>query len=180
MIKTYLIKLSEKLIYLELQCLLPRGISDLSATPRGRPYDAVTQLREIPACKSSFLEVHSTKGVTLWVPTHAPQPLVTRPGSVSAFLSYYAHGSPWAWPSPGSYLSQGSSRGGVGTSRVRLLPTGTRNMALKPPSYSLVTILGYRGPRPPRPYHGLCLCRPLHGLSYPRVSGGDTIDASTW
>ena len=40
---------------------------------------------------------------------------------------------PWAWPSPRSYLSQGFFRGGVGTSRVRLLPTGTGDMALKPP-----------------------------------------------
>ena len=94
MCKTYLTKLSEKIIYLEFQCLLPRGLSDLIATPRGRPYDAVTQLREIPACKSSFLEVHLAQGVTTWVPTHAPQPLVTRPGSVSAFLSYHAHGLP--------------------------------------------------------------------------------------
>ena len=94
MCKTYLTKLSEKLIYLGFQCLLPRGLSDLIAIPRGRPYDAVTQLRKIPACKSSFLEVHLAQGVTTWVPTHAPQPLVTRPGSVSAFLSYHAHGLP--------------------------------------------------------------------------------------
>ena len=32
--------------------------------------------------------------MTFWVPTHAPQLLVTRPGSVSTFLSYNAHGSP--------------------------------------------------------------------------------------
>ena len=44
---------------------------------------------------------------------------------------------PWAWPSHGSYLSQGSPRGGVGTSQVRLLLTGTGNMALKPPFSSL-------------------------------------------
>ena len=44
---------------------------------------------------------------------------------------------PWAWPSHGSYLSQGSPSGGVGTSRVRLPPTGTRTMALKPPFSSL-------------------------------------------
>ena len=45
-------------------------------------------------CKSSFLEVPLAQGVTTWVPTHAPQPLVTHPGSVSAFLSYHAHGLP--------------------------------------------------------------------------------------
>jgi len=32
--------------------------------------------------------------VTSWVPTHAPQPLVTCPRSVSVFLSYHAHGLP--------------------------------------------------------------------------------------
>jgi len=68
--------------------------SDLTATPRGRPYNSVTQLREIPACKSSFFEVHLARGVITWVPTHAPELLVTRPGSVFAFLLYHAHGSP--------------------------------------------------------------------------------------
>ena len=36
-------------------------------------------------------------------------------------------------PSLGSYLSQGRLRGGRGTSRVRLLCTGTISMAFKPP-----------------------------------------------
>jgi len=67
---------------------------DLIAILRGGPYSIVTQLRDNPSCKSSFLEVHLAQGVTFWVPTHAPQPLVTRPGSVSTFLSYHAHGSP--------------------------------------------------------------------------------------
>jgi len=68
--------------------------SDLIDILGGGPYSAVTQLRDIPSCKSSFLEVHMAQGVTFWVPTHAPQPLVTRLGSVPTFLSYYAHGSP--------------------------------------------------------------------------------------
>jgi len=59
-VRAYLTKLSEKLIYLSFSVLLPRVTYDLSATPRGRPYDAVTQLREIPARKSSLLEVHPT------------------------------------------------------------------------------------------------------------------------
>jgi len=67
---------------------------DLIAILRGGPYSAVTQLRDNPSCKSSFLEVHLAQGVTFWVPTHAPQPLVTRPGSVSTFLSYHTYGSP--------------------------------------------------------------------------------------
>jgi len=93
-VKTYLTNLSEKLIYLGFQCLLPRGLSDLTATPLGRPYDAVTQLREISACKSSFFKVHMVQGVTTWVPTHAPQPLATHSGSVSSSLLYHAHGLP--------------------------------------------------------------------------------------
>ena len=57
---------------------------------------------------------------------------VYMPSSRTMHMDY-----PWAWPSPGSYLSQGFSRGGVGTSRVRLLHVGTRNMALKLPFSSL-------------------------------------------
>ena len=111
MIRTYLNELPEKLIYLGFQCLLPRGFSDLSATPRGRPYDAVTQLREIPTRKSSFLEVHPAQGVTTWVPTHAPQPLVTRPGSVSAFFSYHARGLPLGrGPLPGRICPRDSPK----------------------------------------------------------------------
>jgi len=93
--KTYLSKLSGELIYLDVSVLTVTCSSDLIATLRGGPYSAVTQLRDNPSCKPSFLEVHLAQGVTFWVPTHlAPQPLVTRPGSVSTFLSYHAHGSP--------------------------------------------------------------------------------------
>jgi len=48
------------------------SLSNLSATVCGRPYDAVTQLREIPVCKSPSLEVHLAWGVTTWVSTHVP------------------------------------------------------------------------------------------------------------
>ena len=51
---------------------------------------------------------------------------------------------PWAWPSHGSYLSRGSPWGDVGTSRVKLLPAGTRTMALKPPFSSLCNCSGPR------------------------------------
>ena len=53
---------------------------------------------------------------------------------------------PLAWPSPGSYLSQGFSRGVVGTSRVRLPPTGIGTMALKPPFSSLYYCSEVSGP----------------------------------
>ena len=93
--------------------LLPRVTYDLSATPRGRPYDAVTQLREILARMSSLLEVYPAQGMTTWVPTHALQPLATRPGCISAFLSHHARRLPWDVPSPGSCLSQRFSKGGT-------------------------------------------------------------------
>jgi len=85
--------------------------------------------------------VHPTQGVTTWVPTHAPQPLVTRPGSVSAFLSYHACGLPLGrGPLSGRICPSDSPKVArvatsytscMSTSRVRLLPTGTGNMALK-------------------------------------------------
>ena len=105
--------------------------SDLIATLRGGPYSVVTQLRDNPSCKSSFLEVHLAQGVTFWVPTHAPQPLVTRPGSVSTFLSYHARGSPLGVALSWVVSVPGSPSGGVGTSRVRLPPTGTRTYGLE-------------------------------------------------
>jgi len=94
LIKKYLSKLSEKLIYLDVSVLTATCPSYLTAIPRGRPYNAVTQLRETPTCKSSFFGLQLARGVIARVPTLMPQLLVTRPGSVSTFLSYHAHGSP--------------------------------------------------------------------------------------
>jgi len=71
------------------------------------------------------------------VPTHAPQPLVTRLGSVSTFLSHHACGSSLGVALSWVVSVPGSPSGGMGTSRVRLPPTGTRTTALKPPSSSL-------------------------------------------
>jgi len=92
--KTHLSKLSGQCVHPVDLVLTALCSSDLITILRGGPYSAVTQLRDNPSCKSSFLEVHLAQGVTFWVPTHAPQPLVTRPGSVSTFLLYHAHGSP--------------------------------------------------------------------------------------
>jgi len=111
--------------------------SDLIVILRREPHSAVTQLRVIPLCEFSFLEVHMARGVIFWVPTHAPQPLVSCPGSVSTFLSYHARGSPLGVAFSWVVSVPGSPNGGVGTSRVRLPPTSTRIMALKPPFSSL-------------------------------------------
>ena len=111
--------------------------SDLIATLRRGPHSAVTPLRVIPLCEPSFLKVHLAQGVTFWVPTHASQPLVIRPGSVSTLLSYHARGSPLGVALSWVVAAPGCPSGGMGTSRVRLPPTGMRTMALKPPSSSL-------------------------------------------
>ena len=95
-------------------------------------------------CKSSSLEVHLARGMTFWVPTHAPQPLVIHPGSVSTLLSYHARGSPLGVALSWVVSAPGSPSGGMGTSRVRLLSTGTRTMALKPPFSSFYYCSGLR------------------------------------
>jgi len=126
-----------------------------------------------PSC-----EVLLARGVTFWVPTNAPQSLVTRFGGVSTFLSYHARGSPLIMPLSWVVSVPGYPSSGMDTSRVRftpysgLPPTGTRTYGLE------TTFLCY--------YYELSRskassrCRPLHGLSYPWTSGGNTIDISTW
>jgi len=99
--------------------------SDLIVILRRGSLSAATQLRVIPLCEPSFLEVLLARGVTSWVPTHAPQPLVTHLGSVSTFLSYHARGSPLGVASSWVVSVSGFPNGGVGTSRVRLPPTCT-------------------------------------------------------
>jgi len=91
--------------------------------------------------------------------------------SVYTFLSYPAPGYPGRDPPHESYLSQGRLWGGMGVSRVRLLSTGAITMALKPPFFSLYCYPGLSG------FEALPRCRSLHGLSYPWVSGGDTVIA---
>ena len=87
---------------------------------------------------------------------------------------------PWAWPSHGSYLSQGSPRGGVGTSRVGLPPTDTRTMALKPPFSSLHFRSEVPGPEASSSVSWPLVVSPPPRSFLPVVSGGDTVDASTW
>jgi len=106
---------------------------DLIAILRGGPYSAVTHLRDIPSFKSSFLEVHLAQGVTFWVSTQAPQPLATRPGSVSTFLLYHAHGSPLGVALSWVVSVPGASQRWRGYFTSQVTPTGTRTMALKPP-----------------------------------------------
>jgi len=80
--------------------------------------------------------------MTFRVPTHAPQPLVIRPGSVSTLLSYHARGSPLGVALSWVVSALGSPSGGMGTLRVRLLSTGTRTMALKLPFSSFYYCFG--------------------------------------
>ena len=112
--------------------------SDLIVILRKGSHSTATQLRVGPLCEPSFLEVLLARGLTFWVRTRAPQPLATHFGSVSTFLSYHARGSSLGVAPSWVVSVPGSPNGGVGTSRVRLLPTGTKTVVLKPPfSFSL-------------------------------------------
>ena len=49
--------------------------------------------------------------MTTWVPTHVPQALVTRPGSISAFLLHHARRLPLGrGPLPGRVYPSGSPK----------------------------------------------------------------------
>ena len=109
--------------------------SDLIATLRGGPYSAVTQLRVNPLRKPSFLEVHLAQGgdflgANSCAPTSSHShweciylPLIPRTGSpLGVALSWVVSVS-------------GFPNGGMGTSRVRLLPTNARTEALKSPFF---------------------------------------------
>ena len=174
--KTYLTKLSEKLIYLDVSVLTATCPSDLTVIPRGRPYNAVTQLRETPTCKSSFPGVHLVRGVTTWgqlmclASSHSPWECICLPLVPCT----------WFTPGRGPLLGRICPRDSPEVAWV-LHESGYSLLVLgiwpwSHLSSSLITVLWYRGPRPPRPYRGLLACRPLHGLSYPWVSGDDSID----
>ena len=143
----------------------------LGCCTRGGPHSAVTP------SEGNFLVwvllpgSASAQGVTLWVPTHAPKHLVTHFESVSTFLLSPAPGYPGRDPPHESYPSQGCLWGGRGTSRVRLLYIGTITMALKPPFSSLYYCPGLSG------FEAFPRRRSLHGLSYPWVSGSNTVIA---
>ena len=125
-------------------------------------------------CESYFLEVHLARGVTFWVPTHAPQPLVSPPGSAPTLLSHHAPGSPlglalsWVVSTPGVSLRW------RGTSRVRIFPTDTRTMALEPPFSSLCYCSGLR--------INLAMLQPGDTLSRRRLTLATPSlgDASSW
>ena len=102
---------------------------DLIATLRGRPYSAVTQLRVNPSCKPSFLEVNlAQEGDFLGANSCAPT------SSHSPWECICLSLVPRTWFSPGHdplmvVSIPGFPSGGAGTSRVRLLSTGTRTVA---------------------------------------------------
>jgi len=77
---------------------------------------------------------------------------------------------PWAWPSHGSYLSQGLPAVAwvLHESSYPLLVLELRPWSHLPLLF--ITVMRY---------WGLSRSRPLHGLSFPWVSGGGTVDALT-
>ena len=108
------------------------------------------------------------------MPTHAPQPLVTRPGRVSAFLSYHEHGLPLGVPRilqrwRGYFTSQVTpySYCGYGLEATFLFPllllwgTGARGLLIRTvASYwdtpsTVFPTRGYRRMSPSEPKHTL-------------------------
>ena len=138
---------------------------------RGGPHDAFLPIWGRFYVWVLLLGSATTLGVTFWVPTHAPNHLVTHFESVSAFLLYPAPGYLGRDLPLESYLSQRRLWGGRGTSRVRLPYTGAITMALKPPFSSLYYYPGLLGPE------AFSRRRSLHGLSYPWLSGNHTVIA---
>jgi len=132
--------------------------SNSTAIPRGRPYNAVTQLRETPTCKSSFSYAPAS--------SHSPWECICLPLV------------PCTWFAPGR-----------GPLLGRICPRDSPEVAwvLHKAGYPLlilglwpwshlsllfITVLRYRGPRPPRPYRCLWLCRPPPRSSLPVGIGG--------
>ena len=192
MCKTYLSLLIVK-AYIPFQCFCHMSPSALSVTRHGRPYDAVTQLREIPTCKSPFSKCiwHGGGGVTTWVPTlepqllsHSPWKCFCPPHIPCMQITPWDVAHSWVVSVPVVLyrwcVLPRSHASCTDTPRVESLPAGTGGVAWKPPFSSIITVLGYRGTRPPCPYCAASyyaaslLCRPLHGNSYPWVSGGGT------
>jgi len=140
---------------------------DLIATLRGGPYNIVTQLRDNPSCNSSFLECICARGDFLGANSCAPT------SSHSSWECIYLSLVPCTWfslPSHGSYLSQG-----LPAVAWVLHESGYPLLVLELWAWSHLSLLFITVLR----YWGLSRCRPLHGLSYPWVSGGGTVGALT-
>ena len=123
-------------MYRDVSMLSAMRSSDLIATLRGGPYSIVTQLRDNLSCKSSLLECICATGDFLGANSCAPT------SSHSPWECIYLSLAPCTWFSPergplmGRICPRVSQRWhGYFTSQVT--PTGTRTMALKPPSSSL-------------------------------------------
>ena len=78
---------------------------------------------------------------------------------------------PWAWPFHGSYRPQGFP-----AVAWALHKSGYFLLVLELWPWSHLSLLFITVLR----YWGFSRCHPLHGLSYPWASGGDTVDALTW
>ena len=148
--------------------------SDLIVTLRGGPYSAVTQLRVNPSCKPSFLEVHLAQGGDfLGANSCAPT------SSHSPWECIYLSLVPCTWFSPRRDPLMGRICPRVSQRWRRYFTSQVTPywylelMALKPPFSSLHCCY-----EPSRPETSSRCC-PLHGLSYPWVSGGNTVDVLT-
>ena len=107
--------------------------SDLIVILCRGPHNATAQLRVIPSCEPSFLRSASGTWVD-FLGANSCAPITSYlPWGGSTFPSYHAHGSPLVMALPWVVSVPGSPSGGMGTSRVRISPSGARLMALKPP-----------------------------------------------
>jgi len=146
--------------------------SDLIAFLRGGPYSVVTQLRVNPSCKSSFLEVCLAQGGDfLGANSCAPT------SGHSPWECIYLSLVPCTWSSPGRGPLMGCicPRGLPAVSWV-LHESGYPLPVLELWPWSHISLFFITVLR----YWGLSRCCPLHGLSYPWVSGDDIVDALTW
>ena len=104
-INTYLGNLSLK--PLMSTCALPRALLTWSLFCAEGPTTPQPNLGLFHHVSPLSYEVLLARGLTFWVPTHAPQSLVTCPGVDLPFPRTMHMVLPWLWPFHGSYLFQG-------------------------------------------------------------------------
>ena len=153
-------------------CALPRAFLTWSLFCAEGPTTPQPNLGLFHCVGPSSFEVLLAGGVTFWVPTHAPQSLVTLLGVHLPFSRIIHVVLPWSWPSHGSYLYQGLPAVAWILHESGLPPTGTRTYGLEASFLCYCSEL-LRSKASSR-------CHPLHGVSYPWASGGNTIDISAW
>jgi len=131
-------------------CALPRVPLTWSFILCRGSHNAVTELRVILSCEPSFLRSASGSWVDV-LGANSRVPITGYlPWGISTFLSYHARGSPWLWPSNGSYMFQGLPTVAwiLHELRHRLLVLNLRPWSRL--SLLFTVVLDCRGPKPLR------------------------------